>query len=1087
MANPRNNELEYKDEHKHERFVSNKHFLHTIEVLNPLSTAYLKYWKDLKRRCFEGYWFEGKWMPGNLYFYVNFWKIELSKDANAKNKIIAKPFLRDLEWEKSYVFAEARGFSGFADDEEESCHRVILATQADPDWKLYFNVPKECFKKDGTLKKFVPAREYLRRIHHKNLGKPLYQNQAWNCIDIECFAPETPVLMYDSSIKLIKDICINDIVQGVTGPKKVINTFIGNSQMYKIKTKRHGEQTVSKGHLVQVEKRIFVNGKYENGKRLKGNWKTEQISYPVEHLYNIQNNPSFTNEYYIYQSQAIEKPHKEVPIDPWVFGLWLSDGRSNGSYITTTDKILIKEIESKCDITFKEIKQPNNWKTRYDINFYKRSELKKLNVLYNKHLPIQYLETSIEQRLNLLAGIIDGDGTYDVKCKNFNIYEPRQDLANSYCQLARSLGFVSSISKRTRVDCNDIFVICIGGDVWKIPTRLVRKRIPIINRRLDYTKSSFHIEKLDINQFVGIEVDGDNLFLLDNYVVVHNCRGTGKTFWNAGGQVGHTFLTDGGVDYDEYLENLRIEEAMSCQILVGAINGTYTRNLLTKVQLGFENLVGAQSFQGKEYPSPLSKKTSGSWFSGKQSVEALVDMKIRGTWKKVGSGSVIHNRSFNDNPLAGNGTRPSLSCLDEVGFMNNLKSTLGAMKDTTYNGPNKFGVIYMNGTGGEMESGAPEQAMEVFNNPAEFDCLVFDDIWEETGSIGFFVPYEMGLNEYKDEEGVTDLVKAKRYVDNKRDVLKKGKAKKPLYDEMQNNPRVPSEAFLMLSANIFPVGELKEQLGWIQSNEHDAFVQGQCGELVFNTQGKVEWKPDLHNKLTPTWFKMNKNDDATGCVQIWEHPQAINGQIPYGMYIAGTDPYDQDQSVHTMSLGSTFIYKTYMTSEGIFEWIVAEYTARPKTVDEHHENVRKLLLYYNAQDLYENERNSLKMHFQHHHSLHLLAKTPTILKATEGSKVQRTYGIHMTSQIKDELEIYVRDWLLKERGDGRLNLHTIYSPALLKELIYYNRDGNFDRFISLALTICHRLMNYHTKVEAVQEEIVTKDSFLERAFSGKFF
>jgi hypothetical protein len=232
---------------------------------------------------------------------------------------------------------------------------------------------------------------------------------------------------------------------------------------------------------------------------------------------------------------------------------------------------------------------------------------------------------------------------------------------------------------------------------------------------------------------------------------------------------------------------------------------------------------------------------------------------------------------------------------------------------------------------------------------------------------------------------------------------------------------------------------------------------------------------------------MKKADDTTGCVQIWEHPQKFNGQVPFGLYIAGTDPYDQDQSVATASLGSTFIYKTFHTTEGIYEWPVAEYTARPSTAEEHHENVRKLLMYYNAVDLYENERNTLKMHFSHKHSLHLLAKTPTMLKATEGSKVQRQYGIHMTAQIKDELEIYTRDWLLQEVGDGKLNLHKIYSPALLQELIYYNREGNFDRVIAFMLTICHRLMNHHIKVKEIKEEEQQMDPFLKRAFTTGFF
>jgi hypothetical protein len=756
--NKRNDELNYKDEGKHSKIVRNSLFIEDIEIHNPLSQKYISYWKKQKRSCMEGAWREGKWMPGNLYFYVNFCKISLNKDNASKTKITARPFLRDLEWEKAYVFAEARGFSGFADDEEYTCYLPIgLYEEGKVDISIY-DIPLSCYKENGTFKKFVEPKHYLRRIHSKNLGKPLYENDAWNVIDIEC-------------------------------------------------------------------------------------------------------------------------------------------------------------------------------------------------------------------------------------------------------------------------------------------------------------------------------------------------RGSGKSFWSAGGMITWNYLFDGSTDYDQFLKLRKSGQALKSETLVGAVDEKYSKDLLTKVQGNFDNLVGSQNFQGEYYPSPFFKDFAGSWYSGKKFIEAKVDKKVGGRWQRFGSGSVVHHRSFKDNDHAGNGTRPGLTCLEEVGFMNNLKGALGAMKDTTYNGAIKFGTIYMFGTGGGMESGASEQAMEVFNDPKSFDCLPFNDTWEETGDIGFFVPYELGLNQFKDKEGNTEMDRATRFVDSVREKKAAGKSKKPLYDEMQNNPRVPSEAFLIMNANIFPIGELKEHMNWLKSNQHDGFVKGMCGNLVFKMKEKagkddkpdLKWEPDLENKLTPCGFKMNKSDDTTGCIQIWEQPQMVNGSVPFGLYLAGTDPYDQDHAPNTPSLGSTFIYKTYHSDEGIYHWPVAEYTARPNTAEEHHENVRKLLLYYNALDLYENERNTLKMHFSHKHSLHLLARQPDILKATEGSKVQRMYGIHMTEQIKDEIEIYTRDWLLQDAGNGKLNLHKIYSIPLLQELIFYNRDGNFDRVISFMLAITHMLQRKQIQVSETRKESFGMDPFFKRALKGGFF
>ena len=81
-----------------------------------------------------------------------------------------------------------------------------------------------------------------------------------------------------------------------------------------------------------------------------------------------------------------------------------------------------------------------------------------------------------------------------------------------------------------------------------------------------------------------------------------------------------------------------------------------------------------------------------------------------------------------------------------------------------------------------------------------------------------------------------------------------------------------------------------------------------------------------------------------------------------------------------------------------------------------------------------------------------MARQPeTILsKSASGAKKSIVYGYPMSSaKMKQELEMYTRDWLLEERGeeDGRImrNLDMILDLDLLEEFVAYNRDGNFDR------------------------------------------
>lgn len=1089
--NKKNNESYYKDEGKHCKLISNKHFIHDIERIHPLSVKYRKYWEGVKRRCMEGYWYEGKWMPGPLYFYVNLCKIRLNKNEFSTTKIVGRPWLRDLEWEKAYVLMEARGFSGFEKDDAYTCWSPIETfDKLDPEEQRYIKqtAPKEVLRKDGSFKTYVRAREYLRKIHTQNYGKPLFQNEASNVIDIECRGggkdlEENTLLHYtDGSKRKIKNVRVGDEIFGKDGkPTKVTERRDFKNQMqYEVTLADNRKVTCGGGHLWTV----FFRGKIKT-------LTLDEIrkSYYWERTTGIKD-----YKYALPINDCVEYTGEDPDIDPYFLGLWLGDGNSHNCGITTMDEEIVnflKELKEKENLSVLTIhKKEKSKAATYVLSNGRgvvqcnplKEKLKDLNLINNKHVPKKVLNASEEYRLAVVQGLMDSDGYVDKS--HIELCTSYKGLQETIPDLLRGLG-IKILARTKKTTGKDTLRISLHTDkkLFRLSRKLEKVSIPSKDTVARREKVKIvDIKEVGIKPSVCIAVDNkDSLFLIDDFVVTHN------SFWGANGMILHTWLMDGVYDYDEYLLSKELKDPYSVDVMVGAIDGKYTKELLDKVSLGLDNLVGEDERNGIYYPPPLLKKYQGSWHSGKQFIENKYKIKKGNDWQVRGTGSKIYHRSFKDDPHAGNGIRTSLGVIEEVGFFNCLEESLGHMKDTTYDGTRKFGTLYMFGTGGDMEGGSSEAAMQVFNNPAEYDCLCFDDVWEESGSIGYFVPYEKGLNQFKDKEtGVTNEEHAKKFVDRKREKLKKGKNKGPLYREMQNNPRVPSEAFLTMDSNIFPVGELKEHLNWLRSHQQDSFVKGQCGELIYtpDESGQVHltWKPDLKDKLTPCGYKMKKSDDTTGCIQIWEHPKTYGGTTPpHGLYIAGTDPYDQDQAENTASLGSTFIFKTFYTEEGIYEWPVAEYSARPKTAAEHHENIRRLLLYYNAIDMYENERNTLKMHFSHKHSLYLLAKTPTILKATENSTVQRQYGIHMTKQIKNELEIYTRDWLLEEAGDGRLNLHKIYSIPLLEELIYYNDTGNFDRVIAFMLAILHRLQNHHMRVtDKKEEDVKNLDTFLNR-------
>jgi uncharacterized short protein YbdD (DUF466 family) len=712
--------------------VSNQNFIiNEIPLFNPFSLDFNTsegWWGQEKRKCIEGCWSCGKFMPGPVYFYVNFWKIKLTKPGQ-KQEIIARPFLGDLEWEKGYLDQEAKGFSGFSDDDTYSSHRLLLNPNAEELIQLEpANIKETLYTKSGLLKKFVPAREYLRKIHNKSLGKPLFFNDCKNIIDIEA-------------------------------------------------------------------------------------------------------------------------------------------------------------------------------------------------------------------------------------------------------------------------------------------------------------------------------------------------RGGGKSYF-ASSLIGQNFLFDGATDYDEYLERKRTKNYFTSQTLVGAIDAKYSTDLLSKVQLGFSQFPGGVKYNGEFYPCPLLKSHKGSWMPSR-SIESVRQVKVGNNWIEEGSRSTIHHRTFQDNPQAANGTRPNRVFIDEVGFHYNLRECHGAMYDTITKDYRQFGVIWYMGTGGQMASGATMEAEYIWENPDEFNCLLFNDEWEgRTKPIGYFVPKHMTLREYKDEEGVTDKTRALAIVNKIRDQKAKAKDKSILMDELQNNPEKPSEAFLVPESAYFPTFELKEHLKEIMSHTDKYIDLNYVGTLKLSLEkNKYVWE-DSQDLQPIREFPLKEK--LPGAFEMFESPKftSLGGSeiIEPFRYIAGIDPYDKDDST-TNSLGSFFIL------DRITDRLVFEYTGRPERSNIFYENCRRALIYFNATAMYESNLTGLFTYFEQKNSLHLLADTPTQLRDhsvwKEGTNTSK--GIPGTESNNKRGREYLDNWLREETKDGteNLRLHGIRSIAALKELTKWNPKENFDRVSALGMLMWYRqtLAQYTDKDE----------------------
>ena len=160
--------------------------LKDIPNYHPDDPRHTLLWRDYKKKCIEGVWekdFEGyRFMPGNLWFYINF-GIILDADKKKKSRYKIKPLLRDLEWERAYMCLEAFGFSGFSGDEYITCNNSVRDYLKTNDSSYLESLSKEEYKGDGSLKEYKHPREYLRGLHSQPLGKPLYHNNAKNTME----------------------------------------------------------------------------------------------------------------------------------------------------------------------------------------------------------------------------------------------------------------------------------------------------------------------------------------------------------------------------------------------------------------------------------------------------------------------------------------------------------------------------------------------------------------------------------------------------------------------------------------------------------------------------------------------------------------------------------------------------------------------------------------------------------------------------------------------------------------------------------------------------------------------------------------
>lgn len=456
--------------------------------------------------------------------------------------------------------------------------------------------------------------------------------------------------------------------------------------------------------------------------------------------------------------------------------------------------------------------------------------------------------------------------------------------------------------------------------------------------------------------------------------------------------------------------------------------------------------------------------------------------------------SSITGITLKNDPERLRGTRGKLVLFEEGGKFPNLETAWRIEQPAVETDDGvAFGLLCLFGTGG-TEGGSFDGLKNIFYNPKAFNVLSFPNIWDdgqEQTECGFFVPAWSNLQSFDDKGnqifmdkfGNSLKDKAIEELINQRNVIKDGGASQTSIDRfVSERPLKPQEAVLELGKNIFPRKLLMDQLTRIRTNTKIRNMK-HIVDLSWDGNGGVQATEKKSGDITT--YHLKKDDKPNGSVVIWEYPIP---DAPFGLYIGGCDPYDHDSSF-TNSLGSTFIFKRVRAGEAWNDVIVAEYTGRPDTAEEYYENVRKLLIFYNARLLFENERKGIYPYFTNKHCDYLLADQPDkiITEVFKDSKVQRRKGCHMTKAIREYGEGLILEWLMDEYEPGHPNVERVYSEALIEELIENDGIKNVDRVIALCMVMIYREELYQIKVSAAKEQNKQVELFELPLFSQQYW
>lgn len=440
------------------------------------------------------------------------------------------------------------------------------------------------------------------------------------------------------------------------------------------------------------------------------------------------------------------------------------------------------------------------------------------------------------------------------------------------------------------------------------------------------------------------------------------------------------------------------------------------------------------------------------------------------------SSILIRNLDEGNNEEAIAGTKPRKLIIDEIGKGSFLRGLQAAIPGFTT--PFGWGCSpILTGTGGDMKKF--QDAKTLMFDVEAFNFLHYNNAKDEKRVHGLFIGHkyrmeakkESTLGEYLGSSDpalanvkmlVSDIELADKITDENLERAKKAGDRVAFLKEKMYYPKEVDDIFLNEDTNIFDIEAAKRQRARLLAVER-------VGIPVVLVHDGTKITHEFTDKLPITNFPLKNSDNKEAPVVIYEFP--ISEVPPYGLYVAGVDPYRQGQAKYSSSLGAVYIYKRMheINSDKYQDMFVASYVARPHKKEIWEEQARLLCKMYNARILCENDEMSFIDYMIAKGDAHLLEKQPQWLKEiTPNTTQNRDFGVSRSSEkIRNFLhgcwKKYTETVIYQEKDENgsvireELGIKRVLDPVLLEETIQYTEDGNFDRLIAAELAIAQAM------------------------------